>query len=228
MIPTPGLRPIVPVKMRKRWSASAFLDCVGRDTRAWFRDDWHDIRPHMSILGAFALSVNVTDPRAPIQRPPLCVEIGVRYGASTLPLLMAMQATGGRLVSLDIDLETYAEAYERIEAAGLLPWWEPMAWSSTYADVPQRIDLLFIDGDHSLEQVRIDFDRFSPAVRLGGFCLMHDYYRTLDPWDTEGHTSGQQDTGVPVVVEEARQSGKWEVLVVPVAYGLAIMRRVGE
>ena len=226
MISAPGFRPIVPVEKHEEWTPQAFLDYVQHDTRAWLKDDWHDIRPHLAIIHALALSVNVTDPREPIVQPPLCVEIGVRQGASTLPLLEAMRATNGKLVSFDIDLDAYGYAYGRVEAAELLPWWEPIAQSSTYADVPETIDLLFIDGDHSEEQAGIDFERFAPNVRAGGMILMHDYYDRLNPWDRDS-VNGIQATGVPIVVEEARASGRYEVLILPWAYGLAILKVLG-
>jgi predicted O-methyltransferase YrrM len=38
----------------------------------------------------------------------------------------------------------------------------------------QRLDLLFIDGDHSYEGVRADFNLYSPLVRAGGIVAFHD------------------------------------------------------
>jgi cephalosporin hydroxylase len=38
----------------------------------------------------------------------------------------------------------------------------------------RQIDLLMIDGDHSLEGVRADFDLYSPLVAAGGFVAFHD------------------------------------------------------
>jgi hypothetical protein len=38
----------------------------------------------------------------------------------------------------------------------------------------QRIDFLMIDGDHSLEGVRQDFELYSPLVRPGGLIAFHD------------------------------------------------------
>jgi MMP 1-O-methyltransferase len=36
------------------------------------------------------------------------------------------------------------------------------------------IDLLFLDGNHSYESVRRDYDDWSPKIRAGGFLAMHD------------------------------------------------------
>jgi predicted O-methyltransferase YrrM len=38
----------------------------------------------------------------------------------------------------------------------------------------ERIDLLFIDGDHRYEGVRRDFQMYVPMVRLGGIVAFHD------------------------------------------------------
>lgn len=37
------------------------------------------------------------------------------------------------------------------------------------------IDLLFIDGDHSYEGVKADYENWAPYVKKGGFIAFHDY-----------------------------------------------------
>jgi len=39
-----------------------------------------------------------------------------------------------------------------------------------------NIDFLFIDGDHSIEGCKLDFDLYSQKIRQGGFIAFHDYY----------------------------------------------------
>ena len=46
--------------------------------------------------------------------------------------------------------------------------------SSREATPHEAIDLLFIDGDHSEEGARTDFERWSPRVVPGGHVLFHD------------------------------------------------------
>jgi predicted O-methyltransferase YrrM len=38
----------------------------------------------------------------------------------------------------------------------------------------QEVDFLFIDGDHSYNGVRADFENFAPLVRPGGLVALHD------------------------------------------------------
>ena len=39
----------------------------------------------------------------------------------------------------------------------------------------KNIDLLFIDGDHSIEGCQYDFDHYSPLIPRGGYIALHDY-----------------------------------------------------
>ncbi len=39
-----------------------------------------------------------------------------------------------------------------------------------------NINFLFIDGDHSIEGCRSDFELYSPKIVPGGFIAFHDYY----------------------------------------------------
>jgi len=38
----------------------------------------------------------------------------------------------------------------------------------------RKLDFLFIDGDHSYEGVKMDFEMYSPLVRRGGIIAFHD------------------------------------------------------
>ena len=39
---------------------------------------------------------------------------------------------------------------------------------------------MFIDGDHSIEGCKSDFDLYSPKIVPGGFIAFHDYYKNRD------------------------------------------------
>ena len=66
----------------------------------------------------------------------------------------------------------------------------------------QEIELIFIDGDHSYEGARADFDRWSALVRPGGHILFHDAV------DSGGY--GNVYPGVSRVVAEVEREGGWE------------------
>ncbi len=49
-------------------------------------------------------------------------------------------------------------------------------YSAQFAADFNRIDLLFIDGDHSVPGCIADFEHYAPKVSPGGFIAIHDYY----------------------------------------------------
>jgi predicted O-methyltransferase YrrM len=98
-----------------------------------------------------------------------CLEIGTRDGASTSALLSGVERNGGVVLSVDIT-----------ECSGLFgghPQWKFICSSSR--DEKLRVpplDLLLIDGDHSLQGYRSDLRRFAPLVKPGGLILSHDIH----------------------------------------------------
>jgi len=59
----------------------------------------------------------------------------------------------------------------------------------------QRFDVVFIDGDHSYEGVRLDTERFAPLARPGGIVVFHDIQ---DARPSEQHSrDGVYVGGVP-------------------------------
>lgn len=113
----------------------------------------------------------------------IAVEIGRFKGGSTFLLAAAMPA-GGTVHSYDLHLETppgltgggldagLEAALGRHGMAGAV---ELHVADSRKAPFPSdRIDLLFVDGDHSYEGVRMDAEHWLPAMREGGDVLFHD------------------------------------------------------
>lgn len=49
-------------------------------------------------------------------------------------------------------------------------------YSSDFTGVVKGIDFLFIDGDHSIDGCKYDFEHFQQDVKSNGFIAFHDYY----------------------------------------------------
>ena len=45
--------------------------------------------------------------------------------------------------------------------------------------VNEELDLLFIDGDHTYDGVKNDFERYSKYVKRGGFIIFDDYHHEI-------------------------------------------------
>jgi predicted O-methyltransferase YrrM len=72
---------------------------------------------------------------------------------------------------------THRETFERnIASAGVgnIVTLIPKSSKQAIKGAPKKIGLLFIDGDHEYEGVKLDFDLYSPRVVPGGYIAFHD------------------------------------------------------
>ena len=76
-----------------------------------------------------------------------------------------------------------------------------VADSRTVDPPPEPLELLFVDGDHSYEGARADYQRWGAFVRPGGHLLFHDAV------DSGGY--GNHYPGVARAVGEV-DAGAWE------------------
>jgi predicted O-methyltransferase YrrM len=127
-----------------------------------------------SELMGFLETVQSACPRA-------IVEIGTGLGGTTV-LLTRAAADDAVVVSVDLPR---GQGRERLVAAAARP---PQSVHCLRADSHaqatrnkveallrgRQVDLLFIDGDHSAEGVRVDLALYSPLLRPGGWIAFHD------------------------------------------------------
>lgn len=114
------------------------------------------------------------------------LEIGAFHGFSTCALGYACAETRrhiwtidtfcGRISNTNIqDGEDYFDIFkESVVRRGLDAYITPLVGRSEmfYETWDRPLDLLFIDGDHTI--MRQDFDAFFPHLKQGGMLLMHD------------------------------------------------------
>lgn len=107
-------------------------------------------------------------------KPQAILEIGMHQGYSME--LWRKTFTPDVLIGMDINPPTI-ESY--IAESGML-WNTDSHVNETQSIVYLRmapfnkIDFLFIDGDHSYDGVKKDFEMYSPLVRKGGIIAFHD------------------------------------------------------
>jgi len=110
------------------------------------------------------------------------VEIGVGGAASTLAFAEALRLNRrGRLFSIDVNRWLIDRARLLLRSHGLEMYAsiiegrsdDPAMRRQIEAQAP-RIDILFVDGDHSFAGCRADFDRYHDLVAPGGIVVFHD------------------------------------------------------
>ncbi len=157
---------------------------------------------------AFATHVGITQKAEEIewlfelvseQRPKTLLEIGMDEGG-TLFLWTRAAAADAHLIAIDtrppgpiglwspfpLVRRGFAREDQRIDLLMAADSHEPATASRVQKLLSgQKIDLLFIDGDHSYEGVWQDFRKYSPLVRPGGLIAFHDVSQRTTP-ATEG------------------------------------------
>ncbi len=126
-------------------------------------------------------------------RPLLVVEIGCFIGFSTLHFAKALQELGfGKIISIDafdweVDAgngmqnrqevaEYYRKKAELEDIITYIKGYSTVVYPQIEDKIKQKIDLLYIDGDHSVTGVFADFNTYYDDVRIGGYIILHDIY----------------------------------------------------
>src|SRR3989338_6098724 len=133
-------------------------------------------------------------------KPEVCAEIGVFGGSSILPVAMTLKTLGkGKVYAIDpwitneclkgqskivadwwnrVNLEQIFQSYtQMISRNNLTDFVETLRMTSQEAvcHVPQEIDLLHIDGNHSTDAVKTDVSLYFPRVKKGGYIFCDDW-----------------------------------------------------
>lgn len=101
------------------------------------------------------------------------VEVGTDVGDSTRIFSKALQATAGKLLTIDkvLPKDNWYEKWEVKNISFLTVEVKTLQWK-------EPIDLLFLDGDHHYEAVLWELANLGVWVREGGKVLLHDIYHS--------------------------------------------------
>lgn len=165
-------------------------------------------------------------------KPSVCVEIGSARGLSACYVGLALKELGaGHLYAIDPHMrtdwndqdsvDTYRLMQRNLRAFGVA---NCVTIIREYSDKAaagwdRQIDLIFIDGDHSYEGVKRDWDLFVPHLREFGVVIFHD---TL--WDIAPDPSlARDDMGVPRFVDDLRRRG-YPVITIDQQCGISMVQ----
>lgn len=159
------------------------------------------------------------------------LELGVRNGDSTLPLLLAAQKTGGFVNSVDI-VPTSFKPPQELKELWKFHCSDAIGYLKT---LNYELDLVFIDDWHDGFHVYNEVKLIEPWISNKTIILLHDTmhsgshpnYRTDPPdYDTNGKHFGHGGPygGLLKLVSEA--PNKWEYSTVPSCHGLTILRKI--
>jgi cephalosporin hydroxylase len=120
-------------------------------------------------------------------KPKVVLEIGTANGgtlflftrvASQMPIIISIDLPGGRFGGGYPKYKTYL--YKQFAKQGRIyllrrDSHDPKTLEEVKSILDgQKVDFLFIDGDHSYNSVKQDFEMYSPLVKEGGIIAFHD------------------------------------------------------
>jgi predicted O-methyltransferase YrrM len=154
------------------------------------------------------------------------LELGVRNGDSTRPLLAAAYKNGGKLTSVDINEtsfvpdECYREnwCFVKGDALEFLQTQNP----------EQPYDLIFIDDWHAYQHVKQELIEIDRLVSPRTVILVHDlmYGNTCPHYHSDlTLTTGQWAHGGPYRAVAELSSQFWEFATLPYNNGLTVLRK---
>ena len=160
------------------------------------------------------------------------VEIGTARGG-TLMLFCCVAMSDATIVTIDLPCGRFGGGY----SAFRVPLYQDFAWKSqkihllrgdSHSNVTfeksvsvlsgRPVDFLFIDGDHTYEGVRRDFELYSPLVGKRGIIAFHDIAK-LAP---------NENYGVYRLWEELKHSYKWQEIIADpnqLGFGIGLLEK---
>jgi predicted O-methyltransferase YrrM len=109
----------------------------------------------LEIGGEFGMSASIFSKAAPTAR---IYSIDNRYGGEV-----------GEIHSANLQDAGLGQNVQRINADS-----HDKATLTKFKKQEKTVDLLFVDGDHSVQGALLDLQMYSPLVKVGGMLILHD------------------------------------------------------
>jgi len=160
------------------------------------------------------------------------LELGVRDGGTTIPLLAASKLLGAKLTSVDIADPEFSCPNE------LLNEWQFVKQDAIQflSSNVEKYDLIFIDDWHEGKHIKKELDLLEPFCDKSTLILLHDLmhhwtnpeYNTCCNFQKENLIPGKEDdwdNGGPYWAVNQLDKNMWEYATIPFANGLTILRK---
>lgn len=179
----------------------------------------HDSDQHTVALLALAVQMRAKN----------ILELGVRDGDTTEPLLIAANLNGGNLVSVDIDQTRWA-APDHLKNNWKFIQQDAIQFLTNMVGERMRFDLIFVDDLHKYDHVKKELELIEKIADERTVVVLHDlmgegnapnYFLPISPHYNDQVWAG----GGPFRAVNELDKGVWEWSTIPVNHGLTILRK---
>ena len=168
--------------------------------------EWSDIQAHLIRLYDFTVQIPVKEK--------VVVELGVRWGTSTVALIAAVNDSGGPLYSIDIGAYPETQKLFKGESNWTFLQGDDM---EVVKDWNRPIDHLFIDTSHTFDHTLGELREWGKWVKQGGIITLHDIYglggEKSEVWDAIEHHMKENP-------------GKYDFKTFEKSYGLGVLKKL--
>jgi predicted O-methyltransferase YrrM len=155
------------------------------------------------------------------------LELGVRGGSTTLPLLMAADKNKGTLTSVDIEETTFIPPYNLNTSSWKFVKSDALSFLKLQKPT-EPYDLIYIDDWHAYKHVKDELNEIDRLVSPKSVILIHDlmYGNTCPHYHSDlTLKDGQWADGGPYRAVAELPSQFWEFSTLPYNNGLTILRK---
>ena len=156
------------------------------------------------------------------------LELGVRYGDTTLPLLLAAYFNLGTLTSVDINDTEFVPPAELKDSWKFVKM-DSIKFLESMFDKDEQFDLVFVDDWHAFGHVYMELCFLHDLVKPSSVILLHDlmYGGRQPEYYSDPQAEGEFANGGPfrAVQEFTEQYPGWEWATIPAFHGLTILRK---
>jgi predicted O-methyltransferase YrrM len=168
------------------------------------------------VMTLFAIAIQTKSRRI--------LELGVRDGTTTLPLLLGASLCDGKLTSVDLNKTSFSTPPE-FEKYHEFIQDNAISFLQKSVDSNKIYDLIFIDDDHNYEHVKKEMEYVTKLMTGSTLVLLHDLMAEgCEPNYRYGNRDGFANGGPYRAIYEL-DINEYEWATIPVNNGLTILRK---
>jgi len=155
------------------------------------------------------------------------LELGVRGGSTTLPLIMAAEKNNGTLTSVDIQETTFTQPPSVLSNCWKFVKSDALSFLKSQSPT-EPYDLIYVDDWHAYEHVKAELNEIDRLVSPKSVILIHDlmYGNTCPHYHSDlTLKDGQWAGGGPYRAVAELPSQFWEFSTLPYNNGLTLLRK---
>lgn len=163
-------------------------------------------------------------------KPRKILELGVREGHTTLPILCAARECAAVVHSVDIEHTTF-NCPEELSLNWLFFKMDAIKYLESAVANNEKYDIIYIDDWHSYDHVKRELELIDKISDPNTVILLHDLmYTNYQPnyHSNLNDPDPQWANGGPYRAVAELPSDKWEYATLPTNHGLTILRKRGQ